>query len=116
MKLAPLTVAISAIVGLMKAQLVPLICAASCAAMNGQAPCDSKSVPGPLPSDAEQLMLAPLFVRAVRITLLALTEAVAFGSLAALIAAASAMAMSPEPSVESWTCEYVLDPMVMVWL
>ena len=55
-------------------------------------------------------------VRAVRITLLALTEAVAFGSLAALIAAASAMAMSPEPSVESWTCEYVLDPMVMVWL
>ncbi|HXP85846.1 MAG TPA: PAS domain S-box protein [Bryobacteraceae bacterium] len=22
----------------------------------------------------------------------------------------------PEPSVESWTCEYVLDPIVMVWL
>src|ERR1700685_4482592 len=97
-------------------QFVPLICATSCAAMNGHAPCDSMSVPGPLPSDAEQLMLAPLLVRAVRITLLALTEAVAFGSLAAVIAAARARAMWPEPSVESWTCEYVLNPMVMVWL
>lgn len=61
-------------------------------------------------------MLAPPFVRAVRIRLLALTDAVAFGSLAALIAFASAMAMSPEPSVESGRCEFVLDPMVMVWV
>lgn len=114
MNVAPLTVAIRAYVDPTVAHGSPFTCAAIAAARYVEVFVTSTSVPPAPASDCEQATDAPVFSRGDRITLFAETAAVAFGSPApALMSAASAVAISPEPSVESCTCVYVFEPIVI---
>src|SRR5271165_4287288 len=78
-KLAPLTVAISAVVGPIEFQLVPLIYEAITPAMYCGGLVASHICVEPLPSDAPTVMSAPVFALTVSVTLLLDAEAEQLG-------------------------------------